>query len=350
VRGIDGVILVDKPTGCSSHAIVDRVRRSLLEIQPGLAVRRRRRGRRDRGPRFKCGHAGTLDPLATGLLVVLVGAGVRLSRFLMGLDKRYRVVCGFGVETDSLDADGKVTATVPVSFLPADLAAELARFRGSIRQVPPLISALKQDGIPLYKRVRSGRAVKTPAARPVSISTLELVDTDWGVADGTAPENVAGLLAADGCRYDATLTIECSSGTYVRALARDLAVALGTVGFVRQLRREAVGPFTIADALPADALDDGEALLAAMRPLSRSLPHLPLLTVDRSQAASLRQGGQPQRNWFGDEIDNQAAGDPDDEVWFRIVDPAEDLVAVGGYSARNEAVRTVAVFPGRTEE
>lgn len=330
-----GLLLIDKPTGVSSFQVVDHVRRCFLRADPRLQ-NRGRRGKGGRPPRFKCGHAGTLDPLATGLLVVLVGKGSRLSHFLLGLDKSYAATVRFGEETDSLDSDGQVTETAPVPDDPAALAEALPRFRGDIQQVPPLISALKQDGQALYKKVRAGQEVTPPQPRPVSIRRLEVLQSRWPDRGALQPE------------YEADLVVECSSGTYIRSLARDLARAVGTVGHLRALRRLTVGPFRVEDALQ-DVLNLGsEELLAGMRPLGAALPQVPALVLDPDQRRRVRQGGQPEPDWLA------ALPFPPVAVGkagplFRLETPSGRLLAVGSLN-EDGTPRLAAVIPQQIED
>jgi tRNA pseudouridine55 synthase len=314
----DGILLLDKPAGVTSFKVVDHVRRQLVRTFPELDSRSgKRRPGAPKPPRFKCGHAGTLDPLATGLLVVLVGKGSRLSPFLMGLDKTYAATVRFGAATDTLDREGQVVDKAPVPGDPGVLEDVLPCFLGEIMQVPPLISALKKDGKALYKRVRAGEDVAEPEARPVAISRLEVTATRWGgEVDG---EKV----------YEADLLVGCGSGTYIRSLARDIAVACGTVGHIHQLRRLRVGPFGVDDSTDGVLDMDGEGLAAVMRPLAEALPQVPVLMVDEDEAAALRQGTQPRPEWL-DRLDGvpvvcgKAAG-----PIFRMVDARGQLVAVG---------------------
>lgn len=321
-----GLLLVDKPAGMTSFAVVNTVRKSLLQAFPHWVPRRPRGG--PRPARFKCGHAGTLDPLATGLLVVLVGKASRLSQFLVGLDKTYAATVRFGVATDTLDADGEVVATAPVPHDAAALDEALARFRGDIEQVPPLVSALKRDGQPLYKRVRAGEDVAEPAARRVTIQSLELAAER--LAD---PEPEVDLIVA------------CSSGTYIRSLARDLARALGSEGHVRRLRRLRVGPFAVDGAVDAIAALDGQQVLRRLRPISAALPHLPCLELTPTEAAGIQLGHQPHRDWLERLSGPPVANRPGAEALFCLVDPDGDLVAVGRLGAASAEPRIAAVIP-----
>jgi len=340
VRG-DGILLADKPSGPTSFAVVQRVRRALLSA-------RRQEGHYAEGhgrQRYRCGHAGSLDPLASGLLLLLCGGGTRLSPFLMGLDKAYRCEFRFGVGTDSHDAEGAEVARVVVSFAPEELRRRLADFTGDLAQVPPAYSAIKRDGQRLYALARRGAALPVLAPRAIRVSRFELLEARWG---GEAPPDAPA--AADGRIYDAAFLVECSSGTYVRALARDLARSLGCEAHVRSLRRERIGPFVVTDAVPAARLDDGAALTAAMCPLGAALPHLPALTVTALEAAALRRGEQPAAGWLR-RLDRPLATPAGEEVFLQARDANGGLVAVLRIPAAGGLPRSAAVFPepGREE-
>jgi len=329
----DGIILVDKPSGVTSFDVVSHVRGALVKAFPDLAPpRARRSGGGPKPPRFKCGHAGTLDPLATGLLIILVGKGSRLAPFLMGLGKTYAATVRFGAGTDTLDREGVVVATAPVPSSVEAVAACLDRFRGDIQQIPPLISALKKDGQPLYKLVRSGQDVAEPAARPVTIVRLDLTGQRW---DDDPVDPV--------CEVD--LEVECSSGTYIRSLARDLAYAVGSEGHIHALRRLSVGPFQVADAV-AGVMDlSGEDLAAAMRPLSEALPQAPSLALTPEETTGVRQGRQPETEWLS-RLDGAIPAGGKSGRLFRLLDENGDLVAVGRLDEETGAPVLAAVIPG----
>ena len=332
--GPGGILLVDKPSGVTSFQVADHVRRQLLAAYPALEPRRGAASRRGgpRPPRFKCGHAGTLDPLATGLLVVLVGKGSRLSPFLMGMDKTYAATVRFGILTDSLDSDGQVVRTVPVPTDPAVLEPALAGFRGEISQVPPLISALKRNGRSLYKWVRDGHDVSEPEARSVTIRRLELTDIRWGGAgEGT------GIFEAD-------LLVSCSSGTYIRSLARDLARAIGTEGHITTLRRLAIGPFLVDEAMAGVMDSGGEAMAGALLPLAAALPGAPVLELDEIEAAQVRQGRQPEPAWL-ERLHGPRETAGKSGGLFRMLDSRGRLVAVGRIDPETGVPLISAVIP-----
>ena len=212
----DGLVVVDKPAGWTSHDVVGRTRR--------LARTR------------KVGHAGTLDPMATGVLLLGIGRATRLLGHLALTDKQYDATIRLGQTTVTDDAEGEVTATADASAVTdADIAREVAALTGAIEQVPSSVSAVKVDGVRSYARVRSGEEVAL-AARPVTVARFE-------------------VLARRGDDLD--VTVVCSSGTYVRALARDLGAALGVGGHLTALRRTRVGPFDLARARTLEQLETG---------------------------------------------------------------------------------------------
>ena len=242
-----GILLLDKPVGPTSHDAVARVRRAA-----GLR---------------RVGHAGTLDPLADGLLVLGLGPAARFLEYLVGLDKTYETTVRLGQATTTYDAEGEVTAEHPVSVSAAQLTAALDAFRGPIRQRVPSHSAVKRDGRPLYESARRGEMIDLPQ-RDVVIHALDLLAFD--------PPLV-------------TLRVACSSGTYIRSLAHDLGAALGCGGHVAALRRTAVGVFSVDGAVPLDTLTP-ESVAAALLPPAAAVAHLPRLEVDESEATRLSLG------------------------------------------------------------
>ena len=206
---LDGALLVDKPAGPTSHDVVDAIRRKF-----GIK---------------KVGHCGTLDPNATGLLIIVLGRGTKLSERLMGDDKVYEGTIKFGETTDSYDADGELTGSLPLMPMTLDqLNEEAATFIGDIMQTPPMVSAIKKDGVPLYKLARKGVEV---AREPRLIHVYNFRFTDYTEPLGK-------------------FRVACTKGTYVRALAHDLGQKLGCGAHVATLRRSASGKFDVADALP----------------------------------------------------------------------------------------------------
>jgi tRNA pseudouridine55 synthase len=247
-----GALLVDKPAGPTSHDVVAVVRRAL-----------------GRGSRV--GHAGTLDPFATGLLVVLWGRSTRHAPYLTGLDKRYRVVAQLGVRSDSGDRDGVLTPVPDARMPERERLAELARgFEGEIEQVPPTTSAIHIDGRRAHELHRAGETIVMPTRRvTVYAFTLEAYDVERGRA---------------------TLTVHCSKGTYVRALVRDLGGLAGCGAYCDELRREASGPLEVAHAASLGAIENNPTGgLWALSPAA-AVMHLPTRELDQAEQAALRHG------------------------------------------------------------
>lgn len=324
-----GILLVDKPEGPTSRQVAESIGKAL---RPGRS--RRTRG----GQRFRVGHAGTLDPLATGLLVVLVGRATRLAPFLQGLDKRYLATVRLGVATDSHDRMGEQTTTAPVPASPDGIEAALAALRGTVMQVPPVVSSIKRGGRSLHRLVRAGRDVAEPEARPVRIDSLSATGVRWAQPAGADP---VGYAAPDGLLYEVDLDIACGSGTYVRALARDLAAGLGTVGHLHALRRSVVGPFAVEDAVPLDEILNDQEPGRRLRPLEAALPHLPAFTLAATHADGVRHGRQPQPDW-GLPLPAPAQ--------FCLLDPAGGLAAVGRRDPDTGQPLAVVVFPEEAVE
>jgi tRNA pseudouridine55 synthase len=241
VSAPEGLLLLDKPSGITSHDAVDRVRAAL-------------------GTR-KVGHAGTLDPLATGLLVVGVGRATRLLRFLSDLPKTYEGTGLLGVETDTLDADGEVVRRSEVRVGRSELERAAAAKVGPSMQTPPAYSAVKVGGRALYRAARSGEELRAEP-RPVLIEAFD----------------VGGF---DGTRFDFRVT--CSSGTYVRVLVADIGAALGCGAHLLHLARTSIGPFDVGDARPPDAP-------GAPLPLERAVAHLPRVELDPEEAVAAGNG------------------------------------------------------------
>ncbi len=324
----DGFLLVDKPAGTTSFRVVDQVRRALLQHAPHLQPRHQGRGGH-RPPKFKCGHTGTLDPLATGLLVVLTGKGSRLASFITGHDKTYIATVRFGAETVSHDAEGEITREAPAPSTSEAVTAVLEGFRGEIMQVPPLVSALKRDGRPLHARVRAGEDLAEPDPRPARIERLEVLDARW-------PDPESGA-----CEID--LEVVCAAGTYIRSLARDIGRAAGSAAHVAALRRTAVGAFSVADALTDIFTATGAELAAALRPLANSLPGTPQVPLTSEQDATVRLGGQPTADWFPQPF-------PPGTDLFRLLGADGSLTAVGRMEEDGPRLAVVVAPPLPTEE
>ena len=273
--GPDGLVVVDKPAGWTSHDVVAKSR--------GLLGTR------------KVGHAGTLDPDATGVLLLGVGRGTKLLRFLSPLGKAYVGEVVLGTETSTLDAAGDVTAvhTMDGTTLEQVRAAAVA-FVGDILQIPPMVSAVKVGGKRLHELARQGIEIEREP-RPVTVHHLD-------VLPGPPDEPLVF-----------TLAVGCSSGTYIRTLAADIGHALGGGAHLRNLRRTSVGPFTLADAVPLEKVSPDE-----LRPLVEAVGHLPRIDADEALAAAVAQGRV---------LDGPGIGATGSGPWA-IVGPGEDLLAV----------------------
>lgn len=256
MTGPSGLLLVDKPRGPSSATLARALGRSL-----GAP---------------KVGHGGTLDPMASGLLVVCLGEATKVAGYLLDADKGYQAELTFGVETDTHDAEGRVTARADASALDeAAVRAALRRFLGAIAQVPPMHAAIKVEGRKLYELARRGKEVER-APRPVVVHALELVA--FGVGAAGAPPR-------------AQVRVSCSKGTYIRALARDVGAALGVGAHLSMLRRTRTAGLDVADALPPEAIEaKHRAGTLELLPPARAVAHLPRLVLDAESERRVRVG------------------------------------------------------------
>jgi tRNA pseudouridine55 synthase len=278
---VDGVLVCDKAAGMTSHDVVARVRR--------LAGQRR------------VGHGGTLDPPATGVLVLALGRATRLLPFLPTEPKRYLATVAFGAETDTLDATGTVTATADAAGVDApSLGAAMAGFVGPRLQVPPMVSAIKVGGERLYAKARRGEQVER-APRPIVVHALELL----GFSDGERPL--------------ATVEVVCSGGTYVRSLAADLGRAVGTLAHLASLRRTAVGRFTEAEAHRLDDLAGEGRLAAAVLDPAAAMDPATVRALTPAEASALATGRTLDPTGRGDPV---AAVGPDGRLVAVIQDSA----------------------------
>ncbi|MBX9731267.1 MAG: tRNA pseudouridine(55) synthase TruB [Sphingomonas sp.] len=298
---VHGWIILDKPLGLGSTQGVSAVKRALRDGGYG---------------KFKVGHGGTLDPLATGVLPIAIGEATKLAGRMLDSDKVYAFTIGFGVQTDTLDLEGKIVAESDVRPTLAQVEAVLPRFTGPIEQVPPAYSALKVDGARAYDLARAGEDVEL-ASRGVTIHGLSIlpelargggpfaslangggghpqalrsgpVPSTIGFADGPPPRDKLGEDLEQ-----ITLTAHVSKGTYIRSLARDIALALGTVGHVTMLRRTKAGPFDLTHAISLDNLAEfakARTLEDKLLPLRAGLDDIPALSLTPDQAGLLRQG------------------------------------------------------------
>ena len=230
---LDGLLLVDKPSGPTSHDVVAQIRRRFRIA--------------------KVGHGGTLDPMATGLLVILLGKGTKISDRVMGHDKTYEATLRLGIETDSQDADGQVVAEKDAAAITAEqVAAQMKARLGDQMQMPPMVSAIKIKGVPLYKLARKGETVERPP-KLIHVYRFDLLDF--------APPDVR-------------FVVECTKGTYVRTLAHDVGQSLGVGAHLVQLRRTKIGQLDVARAFALDDLLAAPTLDGKIIPLAAALPLL----------------------------------------------------------------------------
>jgi tRNA pseudouridine55 synthase len=251
-RDVDGLLILDKPSGQTSNKCLQHVKHLLRAA--------------------KAGHTGALDPLASGVLPLCFGEATKVSQFLLDSDKVYRARVKLGITTTTSDSEGEVLTTMKVPALSsAQVEAVLAQFRGVITQQPSIYSALKQNGVPLYKLARAGKEIE-PKFRDVTIHKLD-------------------LLALDGDELD--IEVSCSKGTYVRTLAEDIGKALGTGAHIIALRRLKAGPFALASSLTMAELEQlvsAGSLDARLIPADKAVAHLPSVQLAVDQTRCLRQG------------------------------------------------------------
>ena len=283
---MDGLLIIDKPEGLTSHDVVARVRR-ILKTK-------------------RVGHTGTLDPFATGVLVLLIGKATRLAQFLDKDEKEYEAVIQFGFETDTGDRTGQRTAE---SELPNEAISERLQttdwkkvfddFRGDIEQTPPMYSAKKQGGKKLYELARQGKEVERQPVK-VTISKLEIIDDDpFRVPQSTL-----------------RIRVVCSAGTYIRTLAEDIGRCIGVGAHLTELRRTRAGKFALGDSLSLDELDPTSVTLL---PIEKAVSHLPEFILSPDRVEKTRNG-----------MTTRTSGAQyDDNVIVRMVDQNGDLVAIG---------------------
>ncbi|MGB6555030.1 MAG: tRNA pseudouridine(55) synthase TruB [Candidatus Binataceae bacterium] len=289
---MDAVILLDKPAGITSAEAVRRIKRF---VKPA-----------------RVGHLGTLDPFATGLLPIMIGEATKLAPFLEGGDKEYTGTIQLGAETDTLDRDGQVIRTAPVPALPPERIGEVAAgFIGMITQTPPIFSAIKREGVPMYKLARKNIDIAPPPPREVEIKSL--------------------TLEASG-RDRINFVVVCSPGTYIRSLARDIGVALGTAAYLDELRRIRTSHFQIADALALEVVvaaleaDDAAALKTlSARDAAGTMPEVALLAAAERR---LRHGDSSV-------LDMMA---PVASGYFKVISESGALIAVARATSRVTAV------------
>jgi len=253
-RQINGILLLDKPVGLTSNAALQKIKR-LFNAR-------------------KAGHTGSLDPLASGLLPLCLGEATKISAYLLNANKQYQAICKLGITTTTADAEGEVIESLDVPSL-TTIAIEkvLENFVGEIEQIPPMHSALKQNGQPLYKLARQGIEVER-ASRLVTIYSLKLIKFE------------------DNCLF---LDVRCSKGTYIRTLSEDIGRSLGCGAHLAGLRRTATGPFEIQQAQSIEVLESifeqgMEQLDAQLLPMERALEHIPVVNLTDNSAYYIKQG------------------------------------------------------------
>jgi len=295
-RPVSGIVLVDKPAGLTSNRVLQQIKR-LFHAR-------------------KAGHTGTLDPLATGMLPVCLGAATRVTGLMLDASKSYRVTAEFGIATETGDAAGSI-----VERRPADepersaLVAALARFQGRTLQTPPMYSALKHEGRRLYELARQGKRVERQP-REIEIFDLVLESVTWPRV---------------------TLFVHCSKGTYVRSLVADVAAALGSIAHVQALRRTAVGPFDESQMHSVEMLERAagegvESLDRCLLPIDAALQDRPSIRISEAEALALRQGRRI------------VVRTPEVGQGVRVYDPVGTLVGLGDLSAAGE-LRSACIFP-----
>ena len=274
---MNGWLIIDKPLGLSSAQVVGAVKR--IRREAGL-------------PKTRIGHGGTLDPLATGVLPIALGEATKLAGRMLEATKGYSFTVAFGTATSTDDGEGEVVETSEVRPTREAVLAALPAFTGPITQVPPIYSALKVDGQRAYALARAGEDVVLPS-RSVTILSLSS-SPERGGGPPKAVEGLGARASSSGEELqEITLTAHVSKGTYIRSLARDIALALGTVGHVTMLRRIKAGPFTLERAISLDKLGEvakARALEDICLPLTAGLDDIPALPVTPDQAGLLRQG------------------------------------------------------------
>ncbi|MDQ3665119.1 MAG: tRNA pseudouridine(55) synthase TruB [Acidobacteriota bacterium] len=308
---MDGILIVDKPAGLTSHDVVARVRRILQER--------------------RVGHTGTLDPFATGVLVVLVGRATRLAQFLSGAEKEYQAVVRFGYSTDTGDLTGKpiseisegITHSSPLTWSDREIEAALHSLRGEINQTPPMYSAKKRDGRKLYALARRGETIERKAVR-VKIAEFEALRCGGRLLK----DNEDGTV-------DLAVRVVCSAGTYVRTLAETLGERLSIGAHLAELRRIRAGNFSLASAVTLDQLErkvDTEALATILLLPDAALRSMPFVDLTEREAQRVRQG-------IAISLAHHSEGAAAQGENVRMRDEAGNLVAVGCYDVAKKSLQ-----------
>jgi len=291
---MDGIFNINKPTGMTSHDVVAIIRKHLKQK--------------------RVGHAGTLDPLASGVLPICVGQATRVAEYLSESGKAYRADINFGTATDTYDAEGPITATASTADLTLNMIEEtLEQFRGPQMQYPPRYSAIKIQGQPAYKRARAGEAIVLEP-RPIVIYSLEI--RDW------IPPRL-------------TLAIECSKGTYIRSLAHDLGMQLGCYAYLEALVRTRSGPFTLSDSITLEQLADAVETNSIQHysfPLDKALEQYPAMKLDVETAKRIKHG-----NTFNNPVANNSG-------LARVYDTNGAFIAIAEWNEEQQAWQPKKVF------
>ena len=289
---MNGILIIDKPSGMTSHDVVNRVRR-ILKIK-------------------KVGHTGTLDPFATGVLVMLVGKGTRLAQFLDKDEKAYEAVVRFGFETDTGDRTGSPRSETesPVSMMIQEIKNVLPQFRGELRQTPPMYSAKKIDGKKLYEHARKGVEIERNPVK-INIRELELIE----------PIEIRKHLTVH-------MRVVCSAGTYVRTLAEDIGRGVGIGAHLQELRRTRAGGFRIEDAATLEELEGSGDPFKFLRPMNEAVTHLPEFVLDNDRVEKTLNG-----------LSTRVERDDLNDGAVRMVNEDGEVVAVGTYSEPERVVR-----------
>lgn len=299
IYSVNGILIIDKPAGITSHDVVSRVRRSL-------------------GTK-RVGHTGTLDPFATGVMVVLVGQATRLAQFLDKDVKEYEAIVNFGTETDTGDRTGRPISSASDSGYPRieDVRAALSDLRGEIVQVPPMYSAKKIGGKKLYEYARKGETVERRSVR-VTIYELEIE------SDRARPDPVSHI----------HLRVVCSAGTYIRTLAEDIGRRAGVGAHLAELRRTSAGKFTIEQSSTLEALAELDDLASALIDMNEAVSHLQTITLNEDRITKTRNG-------LSTRIVGEAFSDGEA---VRMTNANGGLIAIGSYVSSESAVQPRAVL------
>lgn len=299
---MDGLLIIDKPDGITSHDVVARARR-ILKTK-------------------RVGHTGTLDPFATGVMVLLIGQATRLAQFLDKDEKEYEAMIQFGSETDTGDKTGRAITEggsrkeleSKVALL--DWESVFSKFRGESLQIPPMYSAKKVEGKKLYELAREGKEIERNAV-PITISKLELADEGGPQISGSAVR----------------VRVACSAGTYIRTLAMDIGRAVGLGAHLTELRRIRAGRFGISDALTLTGLENGPDNTARLIPMLEAAAHLPSVIFNADRTEKTRNG-----------LPSRTAASFGHGEAIRIIGDCGDLIAIGRYNAAEKIVQPKVVF------